>query len=631
MVSRAAARAGAPPAAQVRTPLWWPLATLTAVAAAGAFTALHTPAAQWRIAAGGGAAVAVLTFSWALLLARLLRLQRKAFAARLRTGEVRAAEVTHLATVRLPAIVERKRAGRSVADVPGPLSPAADTGEEFARELAEVIAALGSDEGARRERALRDSVEAAFESVARHMHAMATMQQQVLDDVEQSIEDPQLMAGVMQADHAAAQLTRKAQTLLVMCGSWPARRETRPVSLYDCVRGAQSRIVEFGRVEIHGGQTLYVVPSAVEGLMHTVAELLENATVFSPSRTRVVVTVREVGAGAVIEIDDAGLGMAPDVLELATARLRDGLDLTNLGAVPRLGLACAGRWMRELGFGVELSTASAYGGTRAVAFLPYRLLTEPYAHFASAGEAVLPQARSNGYGVETSAGVTAGAGVGGVGAGVVGVEVSGGVGAGARYEQWEYGERTYEERTYGERAHGAHAQVPDAYASEAYGTRPEQGVPHPAGGPPAAPREALPRRRSRRGAAVEAAAQQALQPPPAPEPPARAAGWTPEAARASVANVVTGSRRGRESVADGQARSRTPAHTQAGTPAQIRARAQAAQADAEVQVPAQARGRTARAQAPAWAQHRERVPGSAPGPLTEAHPNDPEAFRGGRP
>ena len=79
------------------------------------------------------------------------------------------------------------------------------------------------------------------------MHAMATVQQQVLDRVERLIDDTSVMAEVMKADHAAAQLTRKAQTLLVMCGIWPARRESRPVSLFDCVRGAQSRIVEFGR------------------------------------------------------------------------------------------------------------------------------------------------------------------------------------------------------------------------------------------------------------------------------------------------------------------------------------------------------------------------------------------------
>ncbi|MGW4206060.1 ATP-binding protein, partial [Streptomyces sp. NPDC004726] len=366
-----------------RAPLWWPLATLVAIAAAGAAASRYTPADWRQILTGVCAAVAVLALSWLLLLARLGRAQRARYASELRTAEARDAEVTHLASVRVPAIGERLRTGRRLDDVPGPLSTPADLGEEFARSLGAVVEALGSDDAVRRERALRDSVQAAFESVARNMHAMATVQQQVLDRVEQTIEDPRLMAEVMKADHAAAQMTRKAQTLLVMCGIWPARRETRPVSLYDCVRGAQSRIVEFTRVEIHGGQTLYVVPPAVEGLMHAVAELLENATVFSPSRTQVVVTIREVGAGAVVEIDDAGLGMPPDVMQQATARLRDELDLANLGAVPRLGLACVGRWTRELGFSVELTGASAYGGTRAVTFVPYRLLTEPLSHFSA--------------------------------------------------------------------------------------------------------------------------------------------------------------------------------------------------------------------------------------------------------
>ncbi|MCI0383317.1 ATP-binding protein [Streptomyces sp. CNQ085] len=289
----------------------------------------------------------------------------------------RSAEVVRLASVRVPAIAERVREGRGLDGVPGPALPSSETGGEFARALEDVVRALGSDEAVRRERALRDSVQAAFESVARNMHVMATVQQQVLDRVERFIKDPDLMAEVMKADHAAAQMTRKAQTLLVMCGVWPTRRESRPVSLFDCVRGAQSRIVEFGRVEVHGGQNLYVVPPAVEGLMHATAEILENATVFSPSRTQVVVSVREVAAGAVVEIDDAGLGMPPDVMEQALRQLRSGLDLTELGAVPRLGLACVGRWSRQLDFKVELTTASAYGGTRAVLFVPHRLLTEP--------------------------------------------------------------------------------------------------------------------------------------------------------------------------------------------------------------------------------------------------------------
>ncbi|WP_142217503.1 ATP-binding protein [Streptomyces sp. SLBN-118] len=421
-----------------------------------------------QILAGGCVAAAVLLLAWALLLLRQLRAERALRVREQALAAARGAEVAHLASVRLPAITERVRAGQRLDGVPGPLVPEDDTGPEFARALAAVVVALGSDEAVRRERALRDSVQAAFESVARTMHAMATVQQQVLDHVERSIDDSRLMAEVMKADHAASQMTRKAQTLLVMCGIWPARRETRPVSLYDCVRGAQSRIVEFGRIEVHGGQTLYVVPPAVEGLMHAIAELLENATVFSPSRTQVVVTIREVGAGAVVEIDDAGLGMPPDVLQQATGQLRQELDLAKLGAVPRLGLACVGRWSRELGFNVELTGASAYGGTRAVTFVPYRLLTEPLSHFTAS-----PQAPA--------------------------------------------------------------ATAPAEAAAES-GAEPSPDVLTPG---------ALPRRRSRRGAAVEAAAQSALQSAPSAPVPEPASPWTPEAARASIASVVSGSRRGR--------------------------------------------------------------------------------------
>ncbi|MET4923380.1 ATP-binding protein [Streptomyces sp. PSRA5] len=450
------------------------------IAAVAAFLIGRVSTAEWRQAlAGGCAALTVLLLAWVLALYRRLGAERADRDRERRTAAARGAEVAHLAAVRVPAIVERVRAGRRLDGVPGPVAPEADTGEDFARALASVVAALGSDEGVRRERGLRDSVQTAFESVARNMHAMATVQQRVLDHVERAIDDPRLMADVMKADHAASQMTRKAQTLLVMCGIWPARRESQPVSLYDCVRGAQSRIVEFGRVEVHGGQTLFVVPPAVEGLMHAIAELLENATVFSPSRTQVIVTIREVGAGAVVEIDDAGLGMPPDVLHQAMSQLRDELDLTRLGAVPRLGLACVGRWCREMGFNVELTGASAYGGTRAVTFVPHRLLTEPLSHFPAEPVPVSAGASSAG----------------------------------------------------DEREHERTAAAP---------VRAEDG---PGG---------LPRRRSRRRDPATAADQDRAreQAPQAsrPQPPQQAQpdpAWTPEAARASITSVVSGSRRGR--------------------------------------------------------------------------------------
>ncbi|MEK8170693.1 ATP-binding protein [Streptomyces sp. M19] len=223
--------------------------------------------------------------------------------------------------------------------------------------------------------------------------------------------------------------------------------------------------------------------------MHAVAELLENATVYSPSRTQVVVSIREVAAGAVVEIDDAGLGMPQDVLERAAAQLREGLDLAQLGAVPRLGLACVGRWARELGFGVELSTASAYGGARVVVFVPHRLLTEPAGGARETAaepvvveptvpETAVPPAPRPRWGCRSGA-------VGGV---------PRGGGEGGQRRRWQ--------------------------CRHQHGRQRGSGV-------PAGPGETA--------------------------GPGRGA-WTPEAARASVASVVTGSRRGRaEAAADERA------------------------------------------------------------------------------
>lgn len=512
----------------------WLMAVVLAIA--GAVLAALDAAAEWRqVLAGGCAAVAVLLLAWVLVLVRQLSAERADRARQGRLAAARGAEVAHLAGVRLPAIAERVRAGQRLEGVPGPLAPPGETGEEFARALSAVTVALGSDEAVRRERGLRDSVQAAFESVARTMHAMATVQQQVLDRVERSIDDPHLMGEVMKADHAAAQMTRKAQTLLVMCGIWPARRETRPVSLYDCVRGAQSRIVEYSRIEVHGGQTLYAVPPAVEGLMHAIAELLENATVFSPSRSQVVVTIREVGAGAVLEIDDAGLGMPPDVLHRAMGQLRDDQDLARLGAVPRLGLACVGRWSRELGFNVELSGASAYGGTRAVTFVPFRLLTEPPSHLTGSHRAS-PRTTAPQQAAEPEPEPAA--------VPVARTPAPGGPqepGAARVHEQHEQHEQ-----------HDP-AEQTELPVRTARGTAPasETAV-------------GLPRRRNRRQAAPEAARRPVPERRQAPAA-APTAPWTPEAARASIASVVSGSLRGRATLDAEQAAARE-ANKSAGPP-----------------------------------------------------------------
>ncbi|MBZ4320320.1 ATP-binding protein [Streptomyces huiliensis] len=284
-------------------------------------------------------------------------------------------ELEHLTDVRLPAVLE----GVPEADVPKALYAAPDGDPEAAVLAARHEALLTRTAAAIRARkGLEESGRAAFLVMADRIQVMALAQQQGLDVLEQSAEDPVLMAGLMRADHAAAQLARQAQTMKVLCGAWPGRQWPEAVSLLDVVRGAQSRILEYQRVRVQGARDAAVEPRAVEALIHAVAELLDNATRYSPPTVTVLVGIRPVHSGAVIEIDDGGLGMTEQALAEAEVRLGGGAaaEGRGLGAKPQLGLAAVGMLARRYGFSVKLDSPSAYGGVRAVVLVPSALLTQ---------------------------------------------------------------------------------------------------------------------------------------------------------------------------------------------------------------------------------------------------------------
>ncbi|MFD5467812.1 sensor histidine kinase [Kitasatospora sp. NPDC127059] len=224
------------------------------------------------------------------------------------------------------------------------------------------------------------STQRAFLSVARRILVMAHDQQALLDEMERTHDDPALLEGLLKADHAAAQQARLAQTLAVLCGARAGRHWPEPVSLEDVVRGAQSRILPFQRVVVRSRIETAVVGAAAEALIHAIAELLDNATRYSPPSTQVFVTLMPVHNGAVIEIDDGGVGMPEQAVAKAADALAGGssLEVSRLGELPQLGLAAVGRLAESYGFRVTLSSApSPYGGVRVVVLLPNALLTEP--------------------------------------------------------------------------------------------------------------------------------------------------------------------------------------------------------------------------------------------------------------
>jgi hypothetical protein len=122
---------------------------------------------------------------------------------------------------------------------------------------------------------------------------------------------------------------------------------------------------------------MMVAGRAVGDLIHLLAELLDNATSFSPPDARIDVRGNRVGKGVVLEIEDQGLGIEPERMEQLNVMLRSDSSIGPSAKSQdwRLGLFVVSRLARRHGINVTL-VESAYGGVRAIALVPMTLLTD---------------------------------------------------------------------------------------------------------------------------------------------------------------------------------------------------------------------------------------------------------------
>jgi signal transduction histidine kinase len=272
--------------------------------------------------------------------------------------------VDRLMGVQLPAAL-------SGARVPGSFPDSAGRGHSEAAALCDRVAtAVAEGAGGLREQfdGQIESYRLAVVTLARRVQASAhRIQEQATRMTNRHPGDSDVLESSMLVDHAAAQQARHAQSVAVLCGEWPGQQWPQPLSLLDVVRAAAGRIVAYRRVTASGEPDIAATASAVEPLIHLVAELLANATQSSPPTTQVLVTVRTVQRGAVIEIDDGGVGLEEHHLEQAREIVsgRQLLGLGDLGEIPQTGMAVIGQYVRRHGFGVDLMP-SPYGGVRAI-------------------------------------------------------------------------------------------------------------------------------------------------------------------------------------------------------------------------------------------------------------------------
>ncbi|MFI6846308.1 ATP-binding protein [Kitasatospora sp. NPDC050467] len=286
-------------------------------------------------------------------------------------------ETARLAREDLPAAVARLHGGTSVTDVLMAYeSHDAIAGPQFEASrhavLRTVLEAVDNEE------ALRESAQRAFVNIARRVQAIVHRQAQDLREMEHRHgTNPAVFDDLLRLDHGNALIGRLADSIAVLGGARPGRQWGRAVPLYSVLRGGISRILDYRRVELHPVSEVAVVGPAVEPLIHAVAELLDNATRYSPPQTSVHLTAVEVQTGIAIEIEDGGLSLSEEGRARAERMLREaqaGIDLNDLGETPRLGLAVVGRLARAYGFQVSLRP-SAYGGVRAVLIVPQECLT----------------------------------------------------------------------------------------------------------------------------------------------------------------------------------------------------------------------------------------------------------------
>ncbi|MFB8037153.1 nitrate- and nitrite sensing domain-containing protein [Streptomyces sp. NPDC056004] len=276
--------------------------------------------------------------------------------------------------VRLPSVMRRLAAGEQV-DVETE-APHLQYERDEIGQVGQALNTLqrAAVEAAVKQADMRRGVSEVFVNLARRNQVLLHRQLTLLDAMERRTENTDELADLFRLDHLTTRMRRHAEGLVILSGAAPSRQWRKPIQLMDVVRAAVAEVEDYERIEVRRLARIGVGGPAVADLTHLIAELLENATVFSPPHTAVQVLGERVANGFTLEINDRGLGMAPDVLLDANLRLAETPEF-ELSDTDRLGLFVVSRLAQRQNVRVSLQT-SPFGGTTAVVFIPAALLTD---------------------------------------------------------------------------------------------------------------------------------------------------------------------------------------------------------------------------------------------------------------
>lgn len=276
-----------------------------------------------------------------------------------------------LARNRLPGIVSRLKNGDPV-NVAEEL-PRLDHGRDEIGQVAEAfnLSQLTAVNAAASEAKARSGVHNVFLGIAHRNQVLVHQQLQILDELERREENSTQLASLFQLDHLAARARRTTENLIILGGKQPGRRWRKPVPLLEVLRAAVSETEQYARVQVEQVADVSITGAAVADTVHLVAELVDNATSFSPPGSPVEVTSRTVARGVVVDVSDQGLGMKEGVRQWANGMMAEApeFDAMALRADSSLGLFVVARLAAKLGITVTFDP-SRYGGLRATVLIP---------------------------------------------------------------------------------------------------------------------------------------------------------------------------------------------------------------------------------------------------------------------
>ncbi|MER6352752.1 ATP-binding protein [Streptomyces sp. NPDC001634] len=214
-----------------------------------------------------------------------------------------------------------------------------------------------------------------FVNLARRLQSLVHREISILDELESEIEDPDLLKGLFHVDHLATRIRRHAENLAVLGGAVSRRQWSNPVPMTEVLRSAIAEVEQYSRVKLVPPVDGTLRGHAVADVIHLLAELVENATVFSAPHTQVLLRAGLVTSGLAVEVEDRGLGMPPAEQHRMNALLADPdqVNVAGLLADGRIGLFVVSQLARRHSIHVRLQT-NIYGGVQAVLVVPQRLL-----------------------------------------------------------------------------------------------------------------------------------------------------------------------------------------------------------------------------------------------------------------